>query len=386
MVSIHRTLLLVLIGACASTVLASAQATSSQTEVNTEANEVAGGSSPVAYVYISSSPSNGKNQINAYSAAANGALSPIPGTPFSTPAYAMALNGTWLFATDGSNIDSFSIAANGALNEKDSYNAENGGLLSLFLDHTGSTLYTDFYTTNNDYLSYSIDQSTGQLMPVNDLSGGPSNNGVLSFIGNNEFAYSSSCYHFTPDIYGVQRASDGALTYLSSNPPFPAPPSGDFWCPWLAAADPTNHVAVAMQPLNGDFTVEGPYQLASYTADSSGNLTTTNTYQNMPKVLVGSAIYDYQMSPDGKFLAVGGISGLQIFHFNGANPITKMTGLLAANGINQLFWDNKNHLYAISWAGGKLYVLTVTSTGVSQAPGSPHPVTKPEGISVLPKS
>ena len=41
---------------------------------------------------------------------------PIPGTPFSTPAYDMALNGTWLFATDGSNIDSFSIAANGALN------------------------------------------------------------------------------------------------------------------------------------------------------------------------------------------------------------------------------------------------------------------------------
>ena len=127
---------------------------------------------------------------------------------------------------------------------------------------------------------------------------------------------------------------------MSNNPPYPTVPSGDFWCPWLAAADPTNHLAIAMQPLNGDFTVEGPYQLASCTVDNSGNLTTTNTYQNMPKVLVGSAIYDYQMSPDGKFLAVGGISGLQIFHFNGANPLTKFTGLLPANGINQLFWDN----------------------------------------------
>ena len=380
MFSIRRTLLLAFIGACASTVLASAQAASSQTDISAQTQ-----ASPVAYVYVSSSPSTGKNQINAYAAAANGALSPIPGTPFSTPAYAMALNGTWLFATDGSNIDSFSIAADGALNEKDSYNAENGGLISLFLDHTGSTLYTDYYTTNNDYLSYSIDQSTGQLMPVNDLAGGPSNNGVLSFIGNNEFGYSSSCYHFTPDIYGVQRASDGALTYLNSNPPFPAPPSGDFWCPWLAAADPTNHLAIAMQPLNGNFTVEGPYQLASYTVDNSGNLTTTNTYQNMPKVLVGSAIYDYQMSPDGKFLAVGGTSGLQIFRFNGANPITKFTGLLPANGINQLFWDSKNHLYAISSMAGKLYVLTVTSAGISQAPGSPHPVKGPEGLIVLPK-
>ena len=71
--------------------------------------------SPAAYVYVSSSPSTGKNQINAYAAAANGALSPIPGTPFSTLAYEMAVTENWLFATDGSNIDSFSIAANGAL-------------------------------------------------------------------------------------------------------------------------------------------------------------------------------------------------------------------------------------------------------------------------------
>jgi hypothetical protein len=381
MVSIGRTLLLVLIGACASTVLASAQAASSQTEVNT----VAGASAPAAYVYVSSSPSTGKNQINAYAAAANGSLTAIPGTPFSTPDYMMAVNETWLFATNGSNIDSFSIAANGALEERDSYGAENDGLISLFLDHTGSTLYTDYYTTNNDYLSYSIDQTTGQLTAVNDLAGGPSNNSPLNFIGNNVFGYSSSCYHFNPDIYGAQRSSDGALTYLTSTPPYPTAPAGDFWCPYLAAADPTNHLAVAMQPLNLNFTVEGPYQLASYTVDGSGNLTTTNTYQNMPQVLVGGAIYDYQMSPDGKFLAVGGTSGLQVFHFNGANPITKFTGLLPTNGINQLFWDNKNHLYAISWAGGKLFVLMVTSTGVSQAPGSPHAVKTPEGLIVLPK-
>ncbi len=381
---ISRTLLLALLGACASTVLASAQAASSQTEVSNSTQAV---SSPVAYVYVSSYlSSSNTNEINGYSAAANGSLTAISGSPFPDNVSAMAVNGAWLFGTDGMNIDSFSIAPNGALTQVDSYSAEpNGGLVSLYLDHTGSTLYSDYYTTNNDYLSYIIDQSTGQLTFVNDLAGGPSNNSVVSFIGNNQYAYASSCYHFTPSIYGVQRASDGSLSYLNTNPPLPVPPAGDFYCPWLAAADPTTHVAVAVQPLTSNWAVAGPYQLATYTADSSGNLTTSSTYTNMPKVLIGG-VTDYWMSPNGKYLAVGGSSGLQLFHFNGANPITHMTGLLTTDQVDQMFWDNANHLYAISRTAGKLYVFAVTSTGVKQAPGSPHSITTPQYIIVLPKT
>jgi hypothetical protein len=383
MSNISRRLLLALLAACASTVLASAQATSSPTDIN---STVQGSSSPVAYIYVSNSPSSGKTQIKGYAAAANGALSPISGSPFATPAFEMALNGRWLFATNGNNIDSFSIASNGALKQVDSLAVEtNGGLVDLYLDHTGTSLYAEYYTTNNDYLSYSIDHTTGRLTFINDLAGGPENNSAVSFVGNDEFAYSSSCYHFSPEIYGVQRASDGGLSYLSGNPPYPTPPSGDFWCPWLAAADPTNHLAIAMQPLNGDWVTEGPYQLATYTADGSGNLTTSSTYANMPKVAVGTVLR-YGMSPNGRFLAVGGTSGLQIFHFNGAKPITKFTGLLTSTDANQMFWDNANHLYALSQTAGKLYVFTVTSTGVTQAPGSPHTIATPLSIIVLPKT
>jgi len=382
MSSISRRLFLALVAACASTVLASAQASSSPTEIEAT---VQGNTSPVAYVYVSNAP-GGKNQISGYAAAANGALTAISGSPFSTPAFYMALNDSWLFATDGNNIDSFSIASNGALKRVDSLTVEpNGGLVNLYLDHTGTSLYAEYYTTNNDYLSYSIDNPTGQLTFINDLAGGPENNSAVSFVGNNEFAYSSSCYHFSPEIYGVQRATDGALSYLPSTPPFPTPPSGDFWCPWLAAADPTNHLAIAMQPLNGNWVTQGPYQLASYTVDGSGNLTTSNTYATMPKVAVGTVL-GYRMSPNGKFLAVGGTSGLQIFHFNGAKPITKFTGLIAATDLYQMFWDNANHLYALTETAGKLYVLTVTSTGVTQAPGSPHTIATPTSIIVLPKT
>jgi hypothetical protein len=89
--------------------------------------------------------------------------------------------------------------------------------------------------------------------------------------------------------------------------------------------------------------------------------------------------------PLGNYLAVAGTSGLQAFHFNGANPITKYTGLLATDQVDQVFWDNSNHLYAIGYAAGKLWVFTVTSTSVTQAPGSPHSIPGVGSLIVLPK-
>jgi hypothetical protein len=380
---------LIAVAICASTVLASAQVTSSVTESNSSQTNT----SPAAYVYVSSSVGAGQNHILGYSAAANGSLTAIPGSPFPWSVSYLAVNGAWLFgvyqsidANGGNLVDSFSIGSKGALSKADEVglNDFGGGAISIYLDHTGSSLYADYYTTNNDYLTYSINQSTGALSYVSTLMGGPANNSPLSFIGNNQYGYSSSCYHFSPSIYGVQRASNGSLTSLNINTPYPAEKSGGFYCPWLAAADPTNHLAIALSPLTQDWTSDGPTQLASYTVDSSGNLTTTSTYSNMPNVQVGGVI-DYWMSPSGKYLAVGGTNGLQVFHFNGANPITRFTGLLTKNEIDQLFWDNSNHLYAISRKAGKLYVYTVTSTGAAQAPGSPHNITSPANLIVLPK-
>jgi len=368
---------------CASSVLASAQVTSSPTEIVSPQST----SGPVAYIYVSSLVSNTKYQVVGYKAATNGTLTPIPGSPFADNVNWLALNGAWLFGVDptGTYIDSFSIGSNGALTYEDKYttNLNGGTLYDLFLDHTGASLYAIDYTTNNDYLSQSVNQETGQLSFLNDLSGGPDKNVQLSFIGNNKFAYASSCYHYTNEIFGVERASNGTLSYLNINPPFPAEKSGGFYCPWAAAADPTNHLAIALTPLNSNWGSDGPTQLAVYTADSAGNLTTTSTYQNMPSVLTQGA-QTYWMSPTGKYLAVGG-AGLQIFHFNGANPITHFTGLLTTDTIDQVYWDNANHLYAISRSAGKLYVFSVTSTGVTQAPGSPHKIQSPESLIVLPK-
>ena len=377
---------LALTAICASTVLASAQVTSSPTDSSSTLASTA----PVAYVYVSTATSGTAGQIRGYSAAANGALTAISGSPFPTNGVNyMAVNGKWLFgvANTDTDIASFSIGSNGALTLKHTYTVTNPGpgVISVYLDHTGSTLYADYYTTNNDYLSFSINPSTGQLTKLGDLPGGPSDNSPVSFIGNNVYAYSSSCYHFGPEIIGVKRNTDGTLSYLNSSFPFPAEKSGGFYCPWKAAADPTNHLAIAVDPLNSNWGQDGLVQLATYTVGSSGNLTTKSTYSNMPSVLVGG-VTDYRMSPNGKFLAVGGNAGIQIFHFNGANPITKFTARLTSSPIDQIFWDNANHVYAISSQAGKLFVWTVTSTGVTRAPGSPHAITNLQNLIVLPKS
>jgi hypothetical protein len=95
-----------------------------------------------------------------------------------------------------------------------------------------------------------------------------------------------------------------------------------------------------------------------------------------------------RMSPSGKYLAVGAINGLEIFHFNGGTPATKYKVLLAGKTIDEVYWDNNNHLFTLasdSPGAGKLYVYTVTSTSVTEATGSPYSIPNPVSVIVQPK-
>jgi hypothetical protein len=347
----------------------------------------------VAYVYVSSPTSTGNGLIYAGRASSNGQLT-LVGTAPANVSYT-ALNGKWLFGTDGTYIYSFSIAADGSLSQTSAINAtqynpyDSGGPSSLFLDHTGTTLYDgDTYaygTGSNAYQTFGIDQSTGQLTFLQLGPNGSEIQGTpMSFTGSNVYAYSSGCWEEITGIYGYRRNSDGTLTPLNINPTIPTAPAGEYYCPYSAAADPTNHLAIAMTPMRF-FSVVGPPQLAVYTQSSDGSLTTTSTSTNMPKTLVTS-VTDFWMSPSGKLLAVGGSTGLQVFHFNGASPITHYTGLLTQDPINQVFWDDANHLYALSPVKRKLHVFTVTPTIYGEAPGSPYTLPNPQSLIVLPKS
>jgi len=363
-------------------------------QVSTEQPSPAGdtdeaSTSPVAYVYVA----NG--DITAYSAASNGKLTEIPGSPFAGSVGPLAGNGKYLFGSTNSStdIDTYAVESNGALHYVASINVVapdggNGDAGQIFVDHTGKTLYDMAYwgnqDANNTYEEFSIDQSNGKLAYLGIAGNDDQINGTLSFTGNDLFAFSSDCYKTFPSIYGFKRSSSGKMTQLNTNSDLPSAPGDDWYCPWLAEADPYNHLAVTMQALDPDLNSVGPNRLATYTVSSSGNLTTSSTTENMPAVEVGENINAMSMSPSGKLLAVAGSGGLQVFHFNGAEPITHFTGLLTTTEVDQIFWDNNNHLYGISYSANKLWVFTVTTTGYTRAPGSPYSVNAPQGLKVQP--
>jgi len=47
-----------------------------------------------------------------------------------------------------------------------------------------------------------------------------------------------------------------------------------------------------------------------------------------------------------------------------------------------MFWDNDEHLYAISPFAGTLHVYTITDATHEEAPGSPYAITQPAAIAV----
>jgi hypothetical protein len=363
----------------------------SQTRSSTQAATTASG--PVAWVYVSGYVgTTNETQVYGFAAAPNGKLTAIPGSPFPAELSSMAVNGLYLFGapSDGSYINTYRIESDGALSYAATTNASTPNKCTntpgpVFLDHTGATLYDFYYwgdseCANNVYQAWSIVKSSGDLSFSSATTPGTEEfTNVLTFIGSNQFAYTSDCYHFDPQISGFQRSSNGSLTELDLTQ---TAPSGSFGCPYLAAADPTNHLAIPWQPYPTEYSSpSGPYQLATYTVQSNGDIKTGSTYANMPKVAVGN-INALAMSPSGKLLAVAGTSGLQVFHFNGADPITDFTGLMSTQDMNQIFWDNDNHLYAISSSGNRLAVFAVTPTSWTWI--DTYSVNSPVGLIVQP--
>lgn len=371
--------------ACACFLLAATAASAQRAEASSNA--------PVAIVYVSHPSANSStapNNIVAWWANAQGKLTPVAGSPFAGNVIPMALNGGYLFggSVDGTHIDSFSISSVGALKQVASLDDQKylsgscDQVMDLTLDHTGATLYAyagwfgPGCASDATWQSFKVDGSNGSLAYLgnaghNDLWSYP-----LSFIGNNEYAFEAS----GNEIYGFRREGNGMLVYATDTTYRPAGPNGETYNAQDAAADPTNHVGVLMQP-NGS----GETQVGTYTASSTGSLSTNSTANNMPKSEIGGPFYS-QMAPSGQLVAVAGQSGLQVFHFNGASPATHSTGLLTTSRIDEMYWDNDNHLYAISNLAGKLYVFTVTPTSYSEAAGSPYTIAEPQGLIVLPKT
>jgi len=366
-------------------------AQTSADQTNSTTNETTS-AAIVAHVYAAT-----PTGVELYDTASNGKLSLVAGSPFPGDFSDIVTNGAYFYGTDGTSIYEDTVSPSGALKRVEVFNPalhadEFESVGALDLDHAGSALYVNIHANGGMiYESYRISKANGSLVWLGDANNGEASRfgvGPLHITANDKFVFQTQNY-FTWFLQGFAIGSNRELVAGIAGGTPPAAPSSNVYNPYALTADPSNHLAVAVyqqeDPPVGP-TV-GPTQLAVYTTDGSGGQTTASTYENMPDVALGW-VSDMNMSPSGKLLAVAGNGatspGLQVFHFNGANPITHYTGVLTTAPIDQVHWDNSSHLFAISKSAGKLFVFTVTPTSVSQAPGSPYSIDSPQRIAIRP--
>jgi hypothetical protein len=358
--------------------------------------EPASKSTPVAYVYVSR-----PTHIDAFAAASNGKLSLI-GSPITHGVSHMSVTKKYLFGMDdnGQDIDTFAIGSNGAIEYLTAINAQSftpdacTQLGPIQIDHTSSTLYNMVGPACQDgvsYQAYKI-ESNGDLQYLKTtFSGVPSDVYILtpiSFLGNDKFAYQTGFADDDGDggasIVGYKRTSTGTLETFDFDGEVPNPKNpADEYLFGISAADASDHLVVALEEV-GLFEGGpiGNWLLASYTADSKGNLTTRSTYKNMPSTTFEDDIGALSISPSGKLVVAGGTGGFQVFRFDGSAPITELTGKISTNGdVEGFAWDKSDHLYVSTT--NALYVYNTTSTSIKQATGSPYSIPESSSIIVL---
>jgi hypothetical protein len=270
-------------------------------------------STPAAYVYVANLTNPNATATNkyvyeiyAFAAAANGKLTPVPGSPFKDSLGFMEVNGKYLFGETyylGNYISSYSIESNGALKlaskiDAQKYNPGGCGVMGpLGLDHTGTVLYNTVNfgdCTQAAVQSYEIESKTGALKYLESSGQIPYGADNLAFLGNNHVAYAAACFPVEMEeggqVLGFERHSDGVLTVANINTPEPQPRlSSDDYCPGVIATDPINHMAIALQEADLYGDPNGKPVLSTFTADDNGNLTTRTCRRSIWPLSTGFA-------------------------------------------------------------------------------------------------
>jgi hypothetical protein len=383
--------------------------------------------SPVAYVYVTQTDqlpgeSFATQPIYAYSVTSNGKVTPVEGSPFTEISGMMVGTNGSHFITNGYGGDlnggqlplnylySYEINSKGGIGKQvsaidtQSYSGSDcsSALGEDFpdgaeLDHTGKYIYVPY--CNNAVQTYKL-ASSGDLTFQSDTTyKDPTiynlshpiyynqdlmNLGFPHLTGNSAFAYAQTLIEEGPTHFPAtgfadfERKSDGSLEYLGAAT-VTGPSLPENYYPYytgLSTNDSSDHLAVMLGMLKftaPSTTANEGCALASFTANSKGHLTSTNAYDKMP--LLPFCGQGMVLSPNGKFLVLlpNGGASLQFYHFNGSEPITPFTQVVAKSGyFGIMAWDSSNHLYALNGVSGRLHVFNVTSSHVEEAPGSPY--------------
>ncbi len=349
-----------------------------------------GSGSAVAYAYVGTTDLGGSNSpMEAFAVSSDGTAQTIAGSPFNVTSGSVVATSNYTFATDGTNIVTYTIGSGGALQQSSSINGiannqtPNGSAVqALSLDRSGQTLYAAELnydgTGNNAYSSFGI-SSAGALTFLNSSNVDANYHGPLVFSQNNQYAYGEGCYHFNSEIYGFSRSGDGTLTSFNTNAQLP--PNLDpntMWCPNDSAASAGNYLAVVFYDLSQQ---NGSYYLATYTINSDGTLALVANSEIATPFTGETAV---SFDPSGQYLAMAGQAGIQVYQISAGGILTAVGDVQQPSvAFNALRWDGAGHLYAVSSSG--LYIFT-SNNGQLTLDGSPYPVTNGGSVAVVPLS
>jgi hypothetical protein len=336
---------------------------------------------PVAYAFISTA---NPNNVSTLAVSANGSFTHVGTASSPTAVYHLSVTRQFLFGIDNvSNIYTYSISSTGALKLVATTNAGSyvSGFSSAYaipliqLDASGATLYTMVGTSQtNWYLESFKIETNGGLQFLGTSYADPNTLSQIRFVQGGQFAMADGCYNTAAgasfvtdsddvnDIVTYKHESNGFLTYVGTSNDTPAAQSPYEYCAGLNASDSANHLAVGFDIFNppGD-DIEPGMALGTYTVNTSGTPSTTSNYETMP-VTSGYAPYAMSIDPTGKILAVGGQGGFQLYHFNGANPITTYSGVIKTYDlIRTIAWDKSSHMYLLTDHSVDIYNISTTS-------------------------
>lgn len=315
----------------------------------------------------------------------DGTATSVPGSPTSGPSSHVVTNSAFVFATDSSNIASYSRAADGSLTQTAVVNAApnpgtpNAFLIeSLNLDHTGQTLYALEDAGSDDRFYFFFSLVNGTVTKIGQIGPNAGFESPLVFSPDNANAYGVDCFHLDDIITGFRRNSDGSLTPFTTNGGTAAyAGTNQLYCPEAAAVSAMGYLAVADTVGGGTPTSSG---VAINKINSDGTLTLV---QSSAQQTALSQVNAMNFDPTGNFLALAGNGGIQMFHLMPGGGLTPI-GVAQATGTNYtaVEWDNQNHVYATSSSG--LSIFTNAAGTLTLAPGSPHAAGAAASLTVLP--
>jgi hypothetical protein len=328
-------------------------------------------------------------EVYGYSFSTTGQLTAIPGSPFNPGTQIVGGNKSQFFTLGKTSIHSYALGSNGAIGSQlsdigflgyagGSCGGGTSGTASAVLDHSGQYIYVLLQNGGDGscaaYQSYKIN-SDGSFTFEGDTEedfgqqSGPDFLSVdlPSIMGNETFAYADESSGHDSAPIGFRRESSGTLQSMQFTETDPTLSEGSYTVEFPDASPNTGYVVFQLYPNDSN-----PPQLGSYTVDSEGNLSTTNTSSTMPMSRLEDP--NSTFSPDGTLftLYAGGRpnatlgNGIEVYNFNGASPLTLAQPFMNGTPINQVAWDNSSHLYAISQLDNKLFVFDANARSVGE--------------------